>query len=384
MGTGEILLGISIALIAGLISNRLIKLINLPNVTGYLLVGILLGPYFFSLFNNNITGVISEEMVESFGIIVDIALGFIAFSIGSEFKLKSIKKLGKGIITITLIQAFAALLFVDIALSILCLCTGSFEDNLPMILTLGAVATATAPAATLMVIKQYKAKGPVTDTLLPVVAFDDAVGLILFSISFSIAQVFAKQQAGIGGAEINIINILLLPILEIVVSLVIGAVLGLLLTLAMKFFKSRANRLICMIAVTFLAVAMCDMFGVWFGFELSSLLTCMMVGAVFCNTRKDAIAIFEGVDRWTPAIFMLFFILSGAELNFNLITLPVIGICVIYLISRSCGKYFGAYFGCKLSNTNENVKKFLGLTLLPQAVLQMYLIVYVIIQLVQL
>jgi NhaP-type Na+/H+ or K+/H+ antiporter len=236
-----------------------------------------------------------------------------------------------------------------------------------MILTLGAVATATAPAATLMVIKQYKAKGPVTDTLLPVVAFDDAVGLILFSISFSIAQVFAKQQAGIGGAEINIINILLLPILEIVISLVIGAVLGLLLTLAMKFFKSRANRLICMIAATFLAVAMCDMFGVWFGFELSSLLTCMMVGAVFCNTRKDAIAIFEGVDRWTPAIFMLFFILSGAELNFNLITLPVIGICVIYLISRSCGKYFGAYFGCKLSNTNENVKKFLGLTLLPQA-----------------
>lgn len=367
MGTGEILLGISIALIAGLISNRLIKLINLPNVTGYLLVGILLGPYFFSLFNNNITGVISEEMVESFGIIVDIALGFIAFSIGSEFKLKSIKKLGKGIITITLIQAFAALLFVDIALSILCLCTGSFEDNLPMILTLGAVATATAPAATLMVIKQYKAKGPVTDTLLPVVAFDDAVGLILFSISFSIAQVFAKQQAGIGGAEINIINILLLPILEIVISLVIGAILGILLTVAMKFFKSRANRLICMIAATFLAVAMCDMFGVWFGFELSSLLTCMMVGAVFCNTRKDAIAIFEGVDRWTPAIFMLFFILSGAELNFNLITLPVIGICVIYLISRSCGKYFGAYFGCKLSNTNENVKKFLGLTLLPQA-----------------
>ena len=367
METGEILLGISIALITGLISNRLIKLINLPNVTAYLLVGILLGPYFFSLFDNNLTGVISEEMVESFGIIVDIALGFIAFSIGSEFKLKNIKKLGKGIITITLIQAFAALLFVDIALSILCLCTGSFEENLPMILTLGAVATATAPAATLMVIKQYKAKGPVTDTLLPVVAFDDAVGLILFSISFSIAQVFAKQQAGIGGAEINIVSILLFPILEIVVSLVIGAILGILLTVAMKFFKSRANRLICMIAATFLAVALCELFGVWFGFELSSLLTCMMVGAVFCNTRKDAIAIFEGVDRWTPAIFMLFFILSGAELNFNLITLPVIGICVIYLISRSCGKYFGAYFGCKLSNTNENVKKFLGLTLLPQA-----------------
>ena len=367
METGEILLGISIALIAGLISNRLIKLVNLPNVTGYLIVGILLGPYFFSLFNSNLTGVLSEHMVESFGIIVDVALGFIAFSIGSEFKLASIKKLGKGIITITLIQAFAALLFVDIALSVYCLCTGSLAENLPLILTLGAVATATAPAATLMVIKQYKAKGPVTETLLPVVAFDDAVGLILFSISFSIAQVFAKQQAGIGGADINLVNIIVMPLLEIVLSLVIGALIGLALTFAMKFFKSRANRLICMIAATFLAVALCELCGTWFGFELSSLLTCMMVGGVFCNTRKDAIQIFDGVDRWTPAIFMMFFVLSGAELNFKLITLPVLGICAVYLIARSLGKYFGARFGCKLSHTDENVKKFLGLTLLPQA-----------------
>ena len=367
METGEILLGISIALIAGLISNRLIKLVNLPNVTGYLIVGILLGPYFFSLFNNNLTGVLSEHMVESFGVIVDVALGFIAFSIGSEFKLASIKKLGKGIITITLIQAFAALLFVDIALSVYCLCTGSLAENLPLILTLGAVATATAPAATLMVIKQYKAKGPVTETLLPVVAFDDAVGLILFSISFSIAQVFAKQQAGIGGADINLVNIIVMPLLEIILSLVIGALIGLALTFAMKFFKSRANRLICMIAATFLAVALCELCGTWFGFELSSLLTCMMVGGVFCNTRKDAIQIFDGVDRWTPAIFMMFFVLSGAELNFKLITLPVLGICAVYLIARSLGKYFGARFGCKLSHTDENVKKFLGLTLLPQA-----------------
>ena len=367
METGEILLGISIALIAGLISNRLIKLVNLPNVTGYLIVGILLGPYFFSLFNNNLTGVLSEHMVESFGVIVDVALGFIAFSIGSEFKLASIKKLGKGIITITLIQAFAALLFVDIALSVYCLCTGSLAENLPLILTLGAVATATAPAATLMVIKQYKAKGPVTETLLPVVAFDDAVGLILFSISFSIAQVFAKQQAGIGGADINLVNIIVMPLLEIVLSLVIGALIGLALSFAMKFFKSRANRLICMIASTFLAVALCELCGTWFGFELSSLLTCMMVGGVFCNTRKDAIQIFDGVDRWTPAIFMMFFVLSGAELNFKLITLPVLGICAVYLIARSLGKYFGARFGCKLSHTDENVKKFLGLTLLPQA-----------------
>ena len=367
MGTGEILLGISIALIAGLISNRLIKLLNLPNVTGYLIVGILLGPYFFSLFNENLTGVLTEHMVESFGIIVDVALGFIAFSIGCEFKLKNIKKLGKGIITITLIQAFAALAMVDIALAILCLCNGSLNENLPLILTLGAVATATAPAATLMVIKQYKARGPVTETLLPVVAFDDAVGLILFSLSFSIAQIFAKQNAGLGGTGISIKEVLLLPLLEIVLSLVIGALIGLAISLAMKFFKSRANRLICMIAATFLAVALCELCGTWFGFELSSLLTCMMLGAVFCNVRKDAIQIFEGADRWTPAIFMMFFVLSGAELNFKLITLPVLGICAVYLVARSLGKYFGARLGCKVSHTDENVKKYLGLTLLPQA-----------------
>ena len=203
-----VLLGISIALIAGLVSNRLVKLAKLPNVTGYLIVGILLGPYLFGLFNENFTGVLTEDTIHALGIIVDVALGFIAFSIGSEFKLSSIKKVGKGILTITFIQAFAALIFVDLALVILCLCTNSLAQNLPLILTLGAVATATAPAATLMVIKQYKAKGEVTDTLLPVVAIDDAVGLILFSLSFSIAQVIAKQQAGIDGGTINILSII--------------------------------------------------------------------------------------------------------------------------------------------------------------------------------
>ncbi len=367
METGRILLSISIALIAGLLSNRLIKLAHLPNVTGYLIIGILLGPYFFSLFFKNFDGVLSEHMVESFGIIVDLALGFIAFSIGSEFKLKSIKKLGKGIITITLLQALAALVFVVVALSIMCLVTNTFNEKLPIILTLGAVATATAPAATLMVIKQYKAKGPVTDTLLPVVAFDDAVGLILFSICFSLAQVFAKQYSGIGNATINAVDIIVFPLLEIFLSLLIGGIIGFLLSMAMKAFKSRANRLICMIAAIFLGVALCSLFGEWIGVELSSLLVCMMVGATFCNLRKDALTIFDGVDRWTPALFMLFFILSGAELNFKIITIPVIGICVVYLIARSLGKYFGARFGCSIEKTNPNIKKYLGLTLLPQA-----------------
>lgn len=367
METGRILISISIALIVGLLSNRLIKLVHLPNVTAYLIVGILLGPYLIGLFSDGYKGILTEELIESFGIIVDLALGFIAFSIGSEFKLSSIKKLGKGIITITLLQACAALVFVDLALGIVCFANGTFKENLPLILTLGAVATATAPAATLMVIKQYKAKGPVTDTLLPVVAFDDAVGLILFSISFSLAQVFAKQYAGLGGGSINIVDIAVFPLLEIILSLVIGGLIGLVLSLAMKAFKSRANRLICMIAAIFLGVALCSLCGELIGIELSSLLTCMMIGAVFCNLRKDAITIFDGVDRWTPALFMLFFILSGAELNFKLITLPVIAICAVYLIARSLGKYLGARFGATLEKKNDNIKKYLGLTLLPQA-----------------
>ncbi len=368
MTTAHILLGIGIALVAGLISNRLIKLVHLPNVTAYLIVGILLGPYLFGLFNSNYKGILSEEILTSFGIIVDLALGFIAFSIGSEFKLSSIKKIGKGVITITIMQSCMALVFVDVALIVTCLIAGSLNENLPIILTLGAIATATAPAATLMVVKQYKAKGPVTDILLPVVAFDDAVGLILFSLSFSVAQVFAKQYAGIAGASVNVTSLIVTPLLEIVLSLGIGAVIGLLLTLAMKFFKSRANRLICMLASVILGVGFCELFVETFNLELSSLLTCMMIGAIFCNLERNAINILDGVERWTPAIFMLFFILSGAELEFKVMgSTTVLGICGVYLIARSLGKYLGARWGCDVAHTGGTIKKYLGLTLLPQA-----------------
>lgn len=368
MTSAYILLGIGIALVAGLISNRLIKLVHLPNVTAYLIVGILLGPYLFSLFNSKLDGVINKEMVSAFGIIVDLALGFIAFSIGSEFKLSSIKKIGKGVITITIMQSCMALVAVDVFLIITCLIVGNLEANLPLILTLGAIATATAPAATLMVVKQYKARGPVTDILLPVVAFDDAIGLILFSISFSVAQVLARQYAGVAGATISIKNILLMPLCEIFLSLAIGAVLGFILTLAMKFFKSRANRLICMLAAVILGVGFCELFAEKFNMELSSLLTCMMIGAIFCNMEKDAINILDGVERWTPALFMLFFILSGAELDFSAMgSWTVIGICAVYLLARSVGKYFGASLGCTMTHKGGTIKKYLGLTLLPQA-----------------
>lgn len=368
MITSNVLLCLGIALVAGLISNRIIKLAHLPNVTGYLIVGILLGPYLFSLFFPDYGGILTKELIEGFGVIVDLALGFIAFSIGSEFKLSSIKKLGKGIITITFVQATCALLFVDIGLAVLCLALGTFTQNLPLVLTLGAVATATAPAATLMVIKQYKARGPVTDILLPVVAFDDAVGLILYSLSFSIAQVFAKQYAGVEGATINFYSLAVVPLLEIVISIGVGGLLGFVLTYCMRWFKSRANRLMCMISAVVLGVACCKLFADLIEIEVSSLLTCMMIGAVFCNLRDDALHILDGVERWTPPVFMLFFILSGAELNFSLMgNVMVIIICVVYLIARSLGKYFGARWGCTVVKKGGTVKKFLGLTLLPQA-----------------
>lgn len=365
--TTLIILSVSIALIFGLISNRLIRLVHLPNVTAYLIVGILLGPCVLGLISPSIRNTLSS-LVTSLGLIVDVALGFIAFSIGSEFKLSNIKKLGKGVLTITIMQSCMALVLVDIALAVITLITGHFQEYLPLTLTLGAVATATAPAATLMVIKQYKAKGPVTEMLLPVVALDDAVGLISFSISFSIAQIFAKNEAGIEGASLSVINVLLIPLLEIVISLAIGAIIGFVLAKAMKLFKSRANRLICMIAATFLGVALCGVFADLLGLGLSSLLTCMMIGAVFCNVREDAVAIIDGIDRWTPAIFMLFFVLSGAELDFTVMANPIVlGICGIYLIARSAGKYLGARWGCSITKSDSNVKKYLGLTLLPQA-----------------
>ncbi len=362
-----ILIAISVALIMGLISNRLIRFVHLPNVTAYLIVGILLGPSVLGLISPALHDTLSN-LVKTLGIIVDIALGFIAFSIGSEFKLKNIKKLGKGVLTITIMQSGFALIFVDVLLTVVTLIVGNFKEYLPIILTLGAVATATAPAATLMVIKQYKAKGPVTEILLPVVAFDDAVGLILFSISFSLAQVFAKQNAGINGGSISIINILLLPLLEIVLSLVIGFIIGFILSQAMKWFKSRANRLMCMLASVFLGVALCNLFDNLFGLELSSLLVCMMIGAAFCNLREDSIMIIDGIDRWTPAIFMLFFILSGAEIDFTVIANPIVlGICGLYLVARSLGKYFGAFLGASVTKSSTNIRKYLGFTLLPQA-----------------
>lgn len=346
-----IILSIVVALVAGLLSTRVVKLLHLPNVTGYLIAGLLIGVSCFKIIDATI-----------FTTIIDLALGFIAFSIGGEFKISSLKKLGKSIFTITFAQSMAALVLVDVFVLLAFVCMKQYSnENLALSIILGAIATATAPAATLMVIRQYKAKGPVTDTLLPVVALDDAFGLMFFSISFALAKAFAT------GEKLTVLNILVWPLAEIVCSLLIGALLGILLAFACKWFKSRANRLCLMVTAVFAGVGCCELFEqLALPFGLSSLLLCMMIGAVFCNVNDQALGIMDGCERWTPPLFMFFFVLSGAELDVtNLAKIGVVGI--VYLLARCLGKYFGAYFGAKAVHANKNVVKYLGLTLFPQA-----------------
>lgn len=348
----NVLLSLAILLITGLAMSRLVKLANLPNVTGYLVGGLLIGPV-LALILGSEEGLISHEMMEGFKILTSLALGFIAFSIGGEFKLSAIKKIGGKIITITFLQAFGAMFMVMIGLFIVQLINPTLIDT-PTILLLSAIATATAPAATLMVVRQYKAKGAVTDALLPVVAFDDAIGLMLFSICFAIADVVAS------GAALTFETAVLAPLYEIGMSVLVGSAVGFVLGFMMKFFKSRANRLCLMLTSVLVGVGLSDLMG------LSSLLTCMMIGALFANTRGDAIKILDGQERWTPPLFMLFFVLSGVELDLTVI--PVVGVVgVVYIVTRCIGKYFGARIGGTITKADKNVRKYLGIALFPQA-----------------
>ena len=330
---------VAIAMVAGLLLTRVVKLVHLPNVTGYLIAGLLIGPYCFNL--------LPADALEGLGLITVAALGFIAFSIGSEFKLAHIKAIGGKVITITVFQALGAVLLVDV---VLCLC----GVDVPMALALGAIATATAPAATLMVVRQYKAKGELTSTLLPVVAMDDAIGLVVYSVSVSIAQMIAS------GSAFSFTATILTPLLDIVLSLVIGGVLGLLVAVSNRFFHSKANRLCICIAAVLLGVAIAKQYG------LSDLLLCMSIGAVYVNLRDDAVQTLEHTDTWTPPLFMLFFVISGAELN--LTVLPTVGLIgMLYIVVRAIGKYAGAYLGSVLVKASPNIRKYLGITLMPQA-----------------
>lgn len=330
---------LAIALVLALVSSKLMKIIKLPNVTGYLIVGLLAGPYCLNL--------IPAGTVDALSIIPDVALGFIAFSIGAEFKISYLKKVGKAPVVIAIMESLGAVIVVDLALVI-------SGNDVPFSLCLGAIAAATAPAATLMVVKQYKAKGEVTDTLLAVVALDDATALMFFGISVAIAKTIEQ-----GGAD-SLIMTILNPIIEIVSALLLGAVFGILFRFLVKWFTGRGNRLGVTYAMVFACIGIAGMLGV------SSLLACMMLGAVMANTSSVSDTIFEQTDRMTPPIFMMFFFLSGAALDVTII--PQVGVVgIIYVLFRIAGKVGGAALGGKLSHASSKVQKYLGFTLVPQA-----------------
>jgi len=333
------LLALAAAMLMGLLFTRGAKKVHLPNVTAFLLAGLAIGPYCL--------GILNETNLPELDVITNVALGFIAFSIGNEFKLENIKKLGKKALIITFFQALTATLVVVVALLV-------FGFDAPLALTLGAIATATAPAATLMVVRQYRAKGTMTSTLLSVVALDDAIGLGVFAILLAISQSLAT------GAAPTVMNMLVEPVIEIVLSLVIGFAIGSAMSLAFRFFHSRGNRLSIAIACVLLGTALA---GLW---NLSSLLLCMSIGAAMVNLRSDADAMIELADRWTPPLFMLFFVISGAELDIAVLTtVGLVG--VVYLIARSFGKCLGSFVGAKLVKAEDKIQKYLGITLLPQA-----------------
>lgn len=357
-----VLLSISIALVAGLMMTRLFKRFHLPDVTSYLIAGVLLGPCIIGRLGVPGIGFGSFELVDTLQPICDVALGFIAFAIGSEFRLSSLRSTGRAAVIVGIFQALAATLTVDLALLVLHIFLG---DKLPVsaAITLGAIAAATAPAATLMVVRQYKAKGPVTDILLPVVALDDAVGLVIFAISFGAAQAMETNSA-------NIASIAVEPLLEIVLSLALGALLGWVLTYMERWFLSNRNRVAMIAGFVILAVAMSmltfDLGG--FHVKFSSLLVCMMMGTVFCNTCPNSEDLMNRADKWSAPLLTLFFVLSGAELHLDVFAdLAVVGIGVVYILSRSFGKYFGALFSSRASHCSPEIQKYLGITLLPQA-----------------
>lgn len=356
------LIAMAVALLGGLLMSRLTKKANLPAVTGYLIAGLILGPYCMGALDLPGFGFHTLKQVEEFNIITQTALGFIAFTIGNEFRLHQLKSMGAKAITIGIFQAVAATVLVDIALIALHFI---FPDmiSVPAAITLGAIASATAPAATLMVVRQYKADGPLTRLLLLVVAIDDAVGLLLFSISFGVASALEH-------GSISVMGVVVEPVLEIVLSLLLGAVVGILLDRVELFFHSRSKRMSISVAFVLLAVSLSmlefEIGGVHIGFSL--LLVCMMVGTVFCNVCDTSEELMSRVDGWTVPLNILFFVISGAELDLQILANPAtLLIGIVYIIARSAGKYFGAYGGCRATHCSEAVTKNLGITLLPQA-----------------
>ena len=356
------LLAVSIATLAGLLMTRVLKPLKLPAVTAYLIAGILIDPYLLGALHIEGLGFTSSEAISKLSLVSEVALAFIAFSIGNEFRLEDLKHTGRQAAVIGVVQALVATLLVDAALLVVHVL---LPDKLTVAqaITLGAIATATAPAATLMVVRQYKAKGPLTDLLLPIVALDDAVGLVVFAVSFGIARTLSS-------GVVDLVSILVNPLVEIAASLALGAVLGWILTQLEKLFNSNTNRLNLTIAFVFLTASLSmlefEAGPVKIGF--SSLLVCMMLGTVFCNLCPLSHDLMEKADKWTSPLFALFFVISGAELELGVFAdVAIVGIGLVYIVFRSLGKYLGAHYSAKWTKCSPEICKYLGITLLPQA-----------------
>ena len=360
------LLSTAVALFAGLMMTRLFKLLklNLPDVTAFLIAGVLVGPYALGRLGVPGLGFADLEQIGSVSFLSNVALGFIAFDIGNEFRLGQLKQTGKTATIIGVVQALCATLLVDLALVLLHFVLGPERLPLPVAVTLGAIASATAPAATLMVVRQYKAKGPLTDLLLPIVALDDAVGLVVFAVSFGVAQ-------ALDGGSVSLVSVLVNPLIEIVCSLILGALMGWVLTQIEGLFFSNKNRLSLTIAFVLMTIAFSTLEmplggGVKIGF--SSLLVCMMLGTVFCNLSEFSVDIMKRSERWTAPLYTVFFVLSGAQLELEVMKSPaVLLIGVVYILVRCAGKYAGSYVPCVALKEDRKVRHYLGVTLFPQA-----------------
>ena len=359
----EFLLATGVAMFAGLFLSRLTSRLKLPDVTSYLVAGLLIGPLGLGRLGVPGLGFRSFEFVESMSLVSDAALGFIAFSIGSEFRISALRKIGRQATVIAIFQALSATLLVDGTLLLLHLALG---EKLPVetCLLLGAIATATAPAATMMVVNQYKAKGPLTDILLPIVALDDAVGLVVFAVSNGIAK-------AIKSGSINLLSVLVNPLMEIVLSVLLGAVLGWVFSLVEKYFNSNSKRLCLAVTFVILCAGLSKLevpLGAGLELGFSALLVCMMCGTVFCNLCGFSEEIMSKTDSWTAPVYVIFFVLSGAELDLRVFAdWAVVGIGLAYILARSAGKIGGASLSARMTGCEKNICKYLGITLLPQA-----------------
>ena len=356
------LICLAVALVGGLLMSRLSRLLHLPAVTAYLVAGLLLGPFFLGRLNVPGFGFNTLEQVNVLSIVSQTALGFIAFAMGNEFRLSQLRTIGSRAIIIGILQAVITTALVDIVLLTLHLFFPHII-SVPCAITLGAIAAATAPAATLMVVRQYKADGPMTRLLMLVVALDDAVGLLLFSVSFGIATALSNGQ-------VSVLAVVVEPVVEILLSIGLGSLMGLLLNWLERFFHSRSKRMSLSVAFVMLTVGLSmlefQIGSVHCGFSL--LLVCMMTGTIFCNVCSTSEELMERVDGWTMPLNILFFVISGAELDLNVLSQPVTLIVgIIYIIARSAGKYFGANLSCRITKEPKPIVDHLGITLLPQA-----------------